>query len=284
VTLEALNVKSIAYPCADRLVFRDFQNDLTILDVNAVQMKVTGNFTNTKEKGYICHPQWEQVGQTPLPVRVLSSTSSMVAALRVNAQRSTSFYFKSNVPLFKGRYDFIHPQYICGAVRPNISVSGDVNIPQYLEDDGLYGPLICAWDFVFNREQRKPPINETSVFNLKIEISSVLNLTRVSKRSQCGDGNYLQIVAPGNEIPLLLICSKSEMKMKEGLYDEDTQLMKDDAGVVAEALYNPKKKSGLSMTVPLVLSKLPFQKAVVMVKLNNLKTSYGVKISWRGIQ
>ena len=74
------------------------------------------------------------------------------------------------------------------------------------------------------------------------------------------------------------------MKMKEGLYDEDTQLMKDDAGVVAEALYNPKKKSGLSMTVPLVLSKLPFQKAVVMVKLNNLKTSYGVKISWRGIQ
>ena len=59
MTLEALNVKSIAYPCADRLVFRDFQNDLTILDVNAVQMKVTGNFTNTKEKGYICHPQWE---------------------------------------------------------------------------------------------------------------------------------------------------------------------------------------------------------------------------------
>ena len=69
------------------------------------------------------------MGQSPAPVRVLSSTSSMVAALRVSTQRSTSFYFKSNVPLFKGRYDFIHPLYICGAVRPNVSVSGDVNIP-----------------------------------------------------------------------------------------------------------------------------------------------------------
>lgn len=75
----------------------------------------------------------------------------------------------------------------------------------------------------------------------------------------------------------------TEVKLKEG-FDEDAQFMKDDAGVVAGALYGNKKKSELSMTVPLVLSKLPFQKAVVMVKLNHLKTNYGVKISWRGIQ
>ena len=70
-----------------------------------------------------------QLGDLPTSVRVLSSTSTMLAALQVDAQRSTSFYFKSNVPLFKGRYDFIHPLYICGSAHPNVSDNGVINLP-----------------------------------------------------------------------------------------------------------------------------------------------------------
>jgi len=63
------------------------------------------------------------------PIRILASTPSLVAALQVDAQRSTSLYFKSSVPLFNGRYDFIHPLYICGSTRPNVTVDGLINLP-----------------------------------------------------------------------------------------------------------------------------------------------------------
>ena len=59
LTLYSLNLKSVTYPCADRLVFRDLKNDLTILDVNANRLKATGNFTNTKGKGYLCQLQFQ---------------------------------------------------------------------------------------------------------------------------------------------------------------------------------------------------------------------------------
>jgi len=219
-----------------------------------------------------------QLGDLPTSVRVLSSTSTMLAALQVDAQRSTSFYFKSNVPLFKGRYDFIHPLYICGSAHPNVSDNGVINLPQYLEDDGLNGPLICAWDFVLNRDNRKVPANETTTFDLHIEISNVLNLTEVTKRSQCGDGNYVQVAVPGIEMPLLLLCSRNEMKLKEG-FDDAAHFMKDQPS----AVHDHRKTAEFTTTVPLVVSKLPYQKAVVMVKLNNLKIDYGVKITWTGM-
>lgn len=59
LTLNSLNLKSVAYPCADRLIFRDLKNDLTILDMSANKLKATGNFTSTKAKGYVCQLQIE---------------------------------------------------------------------------------------------------------------------------------------------------------------------------------------------------------------------------------
>lgn len=63
------------------------------------------------------------------PIRILSSTANLIAALQVDAQRSTTLYFKSSLPLFSGRYDFIHPLYICGSTRPNVTVDGVINLP-----------------------------------------------------------------------------------------------------------------------------------------------------------
>lgn len=158
LTLEALNLKSTLYPCADNLMLRDAKNDLTVLDVDAVHLADTGNFTASKAKAYLCqhqtdvrfsifflfpfhhflfgsvHPtgnwiRWTQTDNWKGPVRVLSSSTSLMAALQVNAVRSTTLYFKSNVPLFQGRYDFIHPTYICGSPQPNLADNGVINLP-----------------------------------------------------------------------------------------------------------------------------------------------------------
>lgn len=156
ITLYAINLKSMTYPCVDRLIFRDLKNDLTILDVNANRMKATGNYTSTKGKGYLCQLQFQvtwrndsinlvmivhlqqptftyllliKSGNVSTLARVLSSTPSLLAALHVDALRSTSLYFKSSTPLFNGRYDFIHPLYICGSPRPNVTSDGVINLP-----------------------------------------------------------------------------------------------------------------------------------------------------------
>lgn len=128
LTINSMNLKSVAYPCADRLVFRDLKNDLTILDMNSNKLKATGNFTSTKGKGYLCQLQLQTSNLTS-PIRILSSTSSVISALNVDAQRSTSLYFKSSLPLFSARYDFIHPLYICGSTRPNVTVDGVISLP-----------------------------------------------------------------------------------------------------------------------------------------------------------
>ena len=73
--------------------------------------------------------QLDKAGNISNPVRILSSTPALIAALQVDAQRSTSLYFKTNMPLFSGRYDFIHPLYICGSTRPNVTVDGVINLP-----------------------------------------------------------------------------------------------------------------------------------------------------------
>lgn len=57
LTLEALNLKSTLYPCADNLMLRDAKNDLTVLDVDAVHLADTGNFTASKAKAYLCQHQ-----------------------------------------------------------------------------------------------------------------------------------------------------------------------------------------------------------------------------------
>ena len=80
VTVDALNLKSIVYPCADRLVFRDLHNDLTFLDLNVAQLKATGNFTSTRDKGYLCHPQWE-VGVDSFIDRTTRKVSPLLSTL-----------------------------------------------------------------------------------------------------------------------------------------------------------------------------------------------------------
>ena len=49
-------------------------------------------------------------------------------------------------------------------------------------------------------------------FAKQIEVSGLLNLTRVEKMSQCGDpnGNSVEVAVPGNETPLLLLCTRPE--------------------------------------------------------------------------
>lgn len=64
LTLYSVNMKSVTHPCADRLIFRDFKNDLTILDVNANRLKATGNYTSTRGKGYLCQLQFQVVFNT----------------------------------------------------------------------------------------------------------------------------------------------------------------------------------------------------------------------------
>ena len=68
------------------------------------------------------------------------------------------------------------------------------------------------------------------------------------------------------------------MKLKEG-FDDAAHFMKDQPS----AVHDHRKTAEFTTTVPLVVSKLPYQKAVVMVKLNNLKIDYGVKITWTGM-
>lgn len=70
--------------------------------------------------------------------------------------------------------------------------------------------------------------------------------------------------------------------MKEGFDDMD--MLNEQVNIVPqpEAMYG-YKLPGFSTTLPLIPSKLPYNKAVVIVKLNNLKTSYGIRISWSGI-
>ncbi len=70
------------------------------------------------------------------------------------------------------------------------------------------------------------------------------------------------------------------MRVKE----DDMDILNDQVNIVPqpEAMYG-YKLPGFSTTLALIPSKLPYNKAVVIVKLNNLKTSYGVRISWSGI-
>jgi len=59
LTINNISLRSNAYPCADRLIFRDLKNDLSILDMSGNKLKATGNFTSNKGKGYLCQLQFE---------------------------------------------------------------------------------------------------------------------------------------------------------------------------------------------------------------------------------
>lgn len=86
-------------------------------------------FTSSSFIRWIFENDSFQMGNFSMPVRVLSSSTSLIAALQVNAVRSTALYFKSSIPLFQGRYDFIHPTYICGSTQPNVIDDGVINLP-----------------------------------------------------------------------------------------------------------------------------------------------------------
>ena len=68
--------------------------------------------------------------------------------------------------------------------------------------------------------------------------------------------------------------------MKEGF--DDIDFVKDEPAAT-DVVYDYVKSTGFTTTLQLAPSKLPCHKAVVIVKLNNLKTSYGVRISWSGM-
>ncbi len=69
--------------------------------------------------------------------------------------------------------------------------------------------------------------------------------------------------------------------MKEGF--DDLDMIKEHVNPLELANYEYTKTPGFSASLPLLPSRLPFNKAVVVIKLNNLKTSYGVRISWTGV-
>lgn len=71
------------------------------------------------------------------------------------------------------------------------------------------------------------------------------------------------------------------MRLKESF--DDLEMMKEQSHYSGSS-YDSIRPSGFSTTLPLIASKMPNGKAVVMVKLNNLKTSYGVRISWSRMQ
>lgn len=134
-------------------------------------------------------------------------------------------------------------------------------------------------------------------------------MTRVLKSSHCSEssGNLFEVTIPGSENPMLLLCSKVErtndffkgfnyffsivsvslttfsvgMRLKESF--DDLEMMKEQ-GHYSETNFDPIKPSGFSTTLPLIASKLPSGKAVVIVKLSNLKTSYAVRLSWSRVQ
>jgi hypothetical protein len=39
---------------------------------------------------------------------------------------------------------------------------------QYLDDEDFVNPLVCAWDFVIQRDSRKVVANETAALNLHV--------------------------------------------------------------------------------------------------------------------
>jgi hypothetical protein len=75
-------------------------------------------------------------------------------------------------------------------------------------------------------------------------------------------------------------CLNTGIRLREGF---------DDLDIMKETHYQPDvnydyiKSPGFSTSLPLFPTKLPHHKAVVIVKLNNLKTSYGVRISWSAV-
>ena len=146
----------------------------------------------------------------------------------------------------------------------------------------------------------------------QIEVSGLLNLTRVQKSSQCGDpnGNLVEVTVPGIEMPLLLLCSRNErptdfykgwwlcymlpicvvhnkinfilgIRLRVGF--DDIDIMKEQTHYQPDMNYDYIKSPGFSTSLSIFPSKLPHHKVVVIVKLNNLKTSYGVRISWSAV-
>lgn len=99
LTLYSVNMKSVTHPCADRLIFRDFKNDLTILDVNANRLKATGNYTSTRGKGYLCQLQFQVEFNT------------IMKTFKFNYTYGT-FYFQDGKCLFTGPSTFVDAQFV----------------------------------------------------------------------------------------------------------------------------------------------------------------------------
>ena len=75
--------------------------------------------------------------------------------------------------------------------------------------------------------------------------------------------------------------------METGLLDgyeefDFTSERRPDAAVSFD--FVKKSTPGFTTVLPLVSSKMPQKKAVVLVRLNNLKTNYGIRITWTGVQ
>lgn len=75
------------------------------------------------------------------------------------------------------------------------------------------------------------------------------------------------------------------MRLKDGF--DDLDLLKEpinplELGQIGSYDY-ASRSQGFSASLPLLASRMPYNKAVVIVRLNNLKTSYGVRISWTGM-
>jgi hypothetical protein len=99
LTLYSVNMKSVTHPCADRLIFRDFKNDLTILDVNANRLKATGNYTSTRGKGYLCQLQFQVEFNT------------IMKTFKFNYTYGT-FYFQDGKCLFTRPSTFVDAQFV----------------------------------------------------------------------------------------------------------------------------------------------------------------------------
>lgn len=73
--------------------------------------------------------------------------------------------------------------------------------------------------------------------SFQIEVSGLLNLTRVYKSSHCIDqkGNSLEVFVPGQEMPMLLLCSRVE---RSNDYYKGTNMLKENQFKVQ--LYNQR--------------------------------------------
>lgn len=217
LTLYSVNMKSVTHPCADRLIFRDFKNDLTILDVNANRLKATGNYTSTRGKGYLCQlqfqvvfntipnediqmqlylwyilfPRWEMSLYPPeyfrrRPICWPLSTSMRYVPLHFisNPARpcstadtiSFTHCIFADLPalMSQSTASLTYRKCMISARYPNNVHDFLNNIinqnRQYFEDEDKVSPLICAWDFVIQRESKRIAGNETAALTLNVRI------------------------------------------------------------------------------------------------------------------